>query len=65
MAVGLSALRTGRALLPTNIIFLRLVLISVRGWVNPRAYFGWKDYINKKNSFTSSGLETATFRPVA
>jgi hypothetical protein len=31
MAVRLSALRTGRALLPRNIIFLLLVLISVRG----------------------------------
>jgi hypothetical protein len=31
MAVSLLALRTGRALLPTNIIFLLLVLISVRG----------------------------------
>jgi hypothetical protein len=31
MALGLSALRTDRALLPTNIIFLLLVLISVRG----------------------------------
>jgi hypothetical protein len=30
-AVRLSVLRTGRALLPRNIIFLLLVLISVRG----------------------------------
>jgi hypothetical protein len=31
METRLSALRTGRALLPRNIIFLLLVLISVRG----------------------------------
>jgi hypothetical protein len=35
MVVRLSALRTRRTLLPTNIIILMfLVLISVRGWVN-------------------------------
>jgi hypothetical protein len=31
MVVMLSALRTGRSLLPRNIIFLLLILISVRG----------------------------------
>jgi hypothetical protein len=35
MAARLSALRTGSALLIRTIIFLLLVLISVRGWVNP------------------------------
>jgi hypothetical protein len=52
MAVRLSALRTGRALLPKNIIFPLLVLISARRWVNPRAQCGWKNQINSKNSFT-------------
>jgi hypothetical protein len=37
MAVRLSILRTGRALLPTNIIFLLLVPISVTGWADSRA----------------------------
>jgi hypothetical protein len=35
MAVRLSVLRTGRALLPINIVFLFMVLISVRCCVNP------------------------------
>jgi hypothetical protein len=50
-ATRLSSLRSGRSLLPRN-IFLLLVLISVRGWVNPRAWCGREDYLNwkKKNS---------------
>ena len=40
--VRLSALRTGR--LHTQEIFL--VLIYVKGWVNPMAVVGWKNYVN-------------------
>jgi hypothetical protein len=61
MAVRLSALRTRRTLLPRNIIiFLSLVLISVRGPVNPRAKCGRKDEVNLK--ITLSGIEPATYR---
>jgi hypothetical protein len=62
MAVNLSAPRTGRTLLPRNILFLMLpVLISVsepQGLVRPEG-------LGKLKEFTSSGLEPAIFRLVA
>jgi hypothetical protein len=49
MAVTLSALHTGHTLLSRNIIiFMFLVLISVRSWVNPRAQSGREDLVKLK-----------------
>jgi hypothetical protein len=56
MAVILSALRTVRALLHRNIIFLLLLSFLLEAEQIPGS---------EKNSFTSSGLETTTFRLVA
>jgi hypothetical protein len=62
----LSALRTGHALLSRNIIFLLLVLISFRGWVNTRVLVQPEGLGKlKKNLLASSGIEPATFRLVA
>jgi hypothetical protein len=52
-------LRTGRALLPTNIIFLLLA-----EWTPGLSVAGKITRIETKNSCTSSGLELATFRLV-
>jgi hypothetical protein len=61
MAVRLSDLRAGRPLPPGRF----LVLISVRGRVDPRAIVWLEGLSQLENPMTSSGIEPATFRLVA
>jgi hypothetical protein len=65
MAVRLSALRTGRALLPRKIIFLFLVLISVITLSKPQGVVRLQELGKLKNSIIPSGIQLATFRLVA
>jgi hypothetical protein len=62
MAVRLSALGSIRALPPGKC----LILISLGGWVNPRAIMRLEGLSGlKKNPTTSTGIEPAAFRLVA
>jgi hypothetical protein len=61
MAVRVSALRAQRPLSPGTF----LVLISVRGSVNPRAIVRVEELERFKNLTTSSGIEPTTYRLVA
>ena len=58
--VRLSALSTSRLYPPPQKVFL--VLVSVRGWVDPRAIVRIEEICKLKIQVTPSGIEPATFR---
>jgi hypothetical protein len=60
MAVWLSALRAGRPLPPERF----LVLISVRGWVDPRVTVRLEGLGQLKNPIISSGIEPTTYADI-
>jgi hypothetical protein len=60
MEVNWSPVRAGRPLPPGR----SLVLISARGWVDPRAVVRLKGLGQLKIPMTSFGIEPATFRLV-
>jgi hypothetical protein len=63
MAMNLPALRVGRPLPPPPGRFL--VLICVRGRVDPKTIVRLEGLGQLKNLVTSSGIEPASFRPIA
>jgi hypothetical protein len=59
--VSPTSLPSSRPLLPRRF----LVLISIRGWVDPRAIVRLEQFGQLRNPMTSSEMEPATFRLVA